>query len=137
MQINECRLTIEKAAALSTPEALENRLIEFAGSVIVEVRRLPRDFVSMHVAKQLIRSVTAPAANYAEARSAESPRDFVHKMQIGLKELRETSVWLRLLSKLGRIKHPLSLGECDQLISIFVRSIQTARRRLKGDAEKD
>jgi four helix bundle protein len=117
-----------------TPEALENRLIDFAAIVILETRRLPRDLATVHVAKQLIRSVTAPAANYAEARSAESPRDFVHKMQIGLKELRETSVWLRLLSRLRGVRRAPPTAECDELISIFVRSIQTARRRVEGEA---
>ena len=114
-----------------SPGALEERLIAFAGSIVTEIRRLPRDIVSVHLAKQLIRSATSPAANYAEARSAESKRDFVHKMQICLKELRETSVWLRLLGRLGgerRRTDPL-IAECRELVAIFVRSIHTARGR--------
>ena len=64
---------------------------------------MPKGIVHSHVAKQLVRSATSPAANYAEARASESPRDFVHKMQVCLKELRETDVWLAFVQKLGRV----------------------------------
>jgi four helix bundle protein len=84
-----------------------------------------------HLANQLVRSGTSPALNYGEAQSAESKSDFVHKLRIVLKELRETSVSLRISI---RISPPDSesnlreaLDECNQLIAIFVASIQTAR----------
>lgn len=92
---------------------------------------MPNDLVGIHLARQLVRSATSPAANYAEARSAESPRDFVHKMQICLKELRETSIWLRLAARAGAARigsEPLA-KECRELIAIFVTSIRTARSR--------
>ena len=113
-----------------TPDTLEDRLIDFGAAVCGTVRRLPRDLVTSHLSRQLILAATSPAANYAEARSAESRRDFVHKMQICLKELRESSVWLRFVERLGGAKAGVdSLAvECQELIAVFVRSVNTARR---------
>ncbi len=112
-----------------TPEALEDRLIDFSAATCQMMRGLPSDFVSVHVCRQLVRSATSPAANYAEARGAESRRDFVHKTQICLKELRETFVWLRLVHRLfgSRIATEQLRKECNQLIAIFVKTIVTAR----------
>ena len=112
-----------------TPEALEDRLIDFAAAVCQAVRNLPHDLAGAHLCRQLIRSATSPAANYAEARGAESRRDFVNKTQICLKELRETFVWLRLMHRLfgSRIATGQLRKECNQLIAIFVRTIVTAR----------
>ena len=112
-----------------TADALEERLIDFGAAICEALRRLPKDLVGAHLSRQLVRSATSPAANYAEARGAESRRDFVHKMQICLKELRETSVWLRFAHRLcgrkidtGRLAH-----EWSELIAIFVKSINTAK----------
>jgi four helix bundle protein len=113
-----------------SPQALEDRLIDFGAAICDMLRRAPKDLVGEHLAKQLIRSCTSPAANYAEARSAESRRDFAHKMQICLKELRETAVWLRFADRLCRAVNTSHLTEeCNQLISIFVSSIKTAKAR--------
>ena len=113
-----------------TPAALENRLIDFGSAVCDAVRHLSNDLVASHISRQLVRSATSPAANYAEARGAESRRDFVHKMQICLKELRETLVWLRFAGRLaGRNLNVRGLeAECNALVSIFVQSVKTARR---------
>jgi four helix bundle protein len=92
----------------SRRQDLEDRLIEFAVSVCTIARQLPRDELGSHVARQLIRSSTSPAANYAEAQGAESKRDFVHKMRICLKELRETLVWLTLVDETLRDIQPRS-----------------------------
>jgi four helix bundle protein len=78
--------------AKPTPDGLQDRLIEFGAAVCGALGDLPNDLVGSHVSRQLIRSATSPAANYAEARGAESRQDFIHKMQLRLKELRETSV---------------------------------------------
>ena len=80
-----------------------------------------------------MRCGTAPVANYAEAMDAESRRDFVHKMKLGLKELRESQAWLRYsqmmrLVSTDEVEPPI--GECDELISIFVASIRTAQKNL-------
>jgi len=93
---------------------------------------LPKTKVGKHVGWQLLRSGTSPAPNYGEAQGAESRSDFIHKMKICLKELRETRVWLKIIAKTKLIKPELKLKliveENDQLISIFVASIKTARK---------
>jgi len=76
---------------------LEDRLIRFAVSVIKVGESLPGTKTGNHIASQLIRSGTSPAPNYGEAQGAESIADFIHKMKISLKELRETHVWLRII----------------------------------------
>ncbi len=76
---------------------LQERLIEFAVRVLNVVESLPNSRAGNHVAGQLIRSGTSPAANYGEAQSAESRKDFIHKMKVALKELRETLVWLLII----------------------------------------
>ena len=77
----------------------EDRLIDFAVPVMDLVESMPDNRAACHVAGQMIRSGTSPAPNHAEARGAESHEDFVHKMRIALKELRETHVWLRLVAR--------------------------------------
>lgn len=117
-------------------EHLQARLLSFAASVCEGVRRVRRDVVTGPMLEQLVRSATSVAANYAEARAAQSRRDFVHKMQICLKELREASAWLALLSRLDASHDVRSLQrECDELIAIFVTSLKTASRVLKRGSE--
>ena len=108
---------------------LETRLISFAARVIDLVEKLPKSLVSKHLGEQLIRSGTSPALNYGEAQSAESREDFIHKMKIGLKELRETMASLRIIQLRNYFPNeklePL-IKENDELISIFVASTKTA-----------
>lgn len=114
------------------PQELEDRLVDFAVLVVGVVEDLPNTKAGNHIGNQLVRSGTSPAPNYGEARSAESTRDFVHKMKISLKELRETHIWLRIIErkKLGNLKSlPGVIGECDELIAIFVSSTRTADGR--------
>ena len=110
---------------------IEDRLVDFAVRVIGVVEALPNSKAGNHVAGQLVRSGTSPAPNYGEAQSAESRNDFIHKMKLALKELRETSIWLKIIEK-KPLCPPQKLGailkECDELIAIFVSSIQTAER---------
>jgi len=84
------------------PQELEDRLINFAVMVIGVVEVLPNSKAGNHIAGQLVRSGTSPAPNYGEARSAESRKDFIHKMKISLKELRESVIWLKRLSEKSR-----------------------------------
>ena len=111
---------------------LEERLVTFAIQILEIVEALPRTRIGNHVAGQLIHCGTSPAPNYAEAQSAESPNDFIHKIKVVLKELREVRVWLLLIQRKGLVrvpdKLPPALAECDELISIFVTSIRTAKR---------
>lgn len=117
---------------------LEDRLVGLGVRVSQVAGNLPPGRVGAHVSAQLIRCATSPAANYAEARTAESRKDFIHKLKICLKELRETFVWLKYLRGLGIGEYgPLeeSIRETDELIAIFVVSIATARRNDKRPKE--
>ena len=111
---------------------LEGRLLEFASAVIDLSEKLPNTRAGNHVAGQLLRSGTAPLPNHAEAEDAESRDDFIHKLKLCLKELRETQRWVRLVSRKGWAKDgptlPFVLGECEELIRIFYSSVLTARR---------
>jgi four helix bundle protein len=118
------------------PNQLEERLIQFSIDVILLCKTIDKSFASEHLAKQLIRSATSSALNYGEARSGESTKDFLHKMKICLKELRETFVNLKiqkganLISNLDSLEKLLK--ENDELISIFVASTKTASNKLKS-----
>jgi four helix bundle protein len=109
---------------------LNQRLIDFAVGVIRLAERLPKSISGNHIAGQLIRSCTSPVLQYGEAQSAESRSDFIHKMKVALKELRETFNCLRIIKKMGWCvldQLEVLLEENNQLISIFVKSFETAR----------
>lgn len=114
---------------------LEGRLIEFAVGIIRLAQAFPRTRVGNHIAAQITRSGTSPAPNYGEAQGAESRPDFIHKMRLCLKELRETRVWLLMVSKANLVKSAseidLLIDEDNQLISIFVTSIKTAKKNMQ------
>lgn len=110
---------------------LSERLIDFAVAMIKTAESLPKTFAGAHIAGQLTRSGTAPALHYGEALSAESRNDFIHKMKVSLKELRETSNCLKIINRIGwhndnTIKS--NLNECSELIAIFVKSVTTAEK---------
>ena len=111
---------------------LQDRLIDFAVRVMGVVEALPNTRIGNHIAGQLSRSGTSPAPSYGEAQSAESRKDFVHKMKVSLKELRETHVWLLMIERKPLIEPRDKLApiirECNELISIFVTSIKTAEK---------
>ena len=112
---------------------LSERLLVFAISVGEVVDRLPRSTFGRQIAWQLSDSGTSPMANYEEACAAESRRDFVHKMSICLKELRESKSWLRLIKAselLSAIEVEPHIDECDQLCRIFAKSIITAKSKM-------
>ncbi len=114
---------------------LEERLIEFSVLIIEIANELPNTKAGNHLAGQIIRSGTSLSLNYGEAQSAESRRDFIHKMKIILKESRETLICLKIIhrSKLHKDEAKLkrAMNENDELISIFVKSIETAQKNLK------
>lgn len=117
------------------PNQLEERLIQFAVDVILACKKIDNSFASEHLSKQLIRSATSSALNYGEARSGESTRDFIHKMKICLKELRECHVNMKIQKGAQLISDiemlDTLLKENDELISIFVVSIKTTSVKLK------
>ena len=110
--------------------SLEDRLVRFGTTACQLGNRLPRTALGQHVALQLARSSTSSFANYGEVQSAESRRDFIHKLGICLKELRETCTWLKFIKKMTLVPtesvDPV-LGECDELLAILSTSIRTAR----------
>lgn len=112
---------------------LEDRLIDFAVRIIRMAESLPQTRAGNHIAGQLVRCGTSPAPNYGEAQSAESSPDFIHKMKVCLKELRETRVWLLMITKAKLTKATPELesllNENNELISIFVSSVRTAVRK--------
>jgi four helix bundle protein len=110
---------------------LEDRLIDFAVIATEIVDILPNNKTANHIGGQLARSSTSPMLNYGEAQAAESRNDFVHKMKVCLKELRETFVCLKFIEKKNYLKNLQLLEtvkkENNELISIFVKSLNTAQ----------
>ena len=117
------------------PNQLEERLIQFSIDIILLCKTIDKSFASEHLAKQLIRSATSSALIYGEARSGESTRDFLHKMKIFLKELRESFINLKIQKRIQAISDLNSLEKLlnknDELFSIFGSSIKTASNKLK------
>jgi four helix bundle protein len=111
-------------------DKLEERLITCGAQIICLAGKLAKTFQGRHIARQILRSGTAGAANYAEARGAESRADFVHKMRLVQKELNETSVWLRLIVKSSLVSPDFIVAivaENKELSRIITASIRTAR----------
>ena len=120
----------------SQSDELEDRLIEFAASIVRFAADLPRTADGRHISLQILRSGTAAAPNYAEARGAESRADFIHKLGIVQKELNETSVWLRIVLRISREKTDQTvaiLQENIELARIITASIRTAKSRGSGN----
>ena len=111
---------------------LEDRLLEYSARIIRLGEQLPNTRAGNHIGGQLLRSGTSPLSNHGEAQAAESANDFVHKLKISLKELRESYHWLRLIQRVPLLP-PKSIDplikETDELIRIFVASIRTAQKK--------
>ena len=111
---------------------LEDRLLEYAARIVRLTEAMAKSQAGKHVSRQLLRSGTAPHAHHGEAQGAESPDDFIHKLRIGLKELRESRRWLRLIHRVPLVSKPTKvdplLQETEELTRIFVASIGTARK---------
>ena len=112
---------------------LEERLINFSVLIIDLISNMKQNKAGNHLSGQIVRSGTSVALNYGEAQSAESRKDFIHKMKVVLKELRETHISLRIVSKskLYKDETPVQIliTECNELISIFVKSVETAEKK--------
>jgi four helix bundle protein len=111
---------------------IQERVVALAASVVTFCNDLPKGTAGSHLANQLLRSGTSPAPNYAEARGAESDRDFVHKLRVVLKELNETEVWLQILIRTKLVSaesiQPMR-EECVSLSRIIAASIRTMKQR--------
>jgi four helix bundle protein len=116
-----------------TPRELEDRLIVFAINIIRLSDGIKQSIGGRNLAEQIVRSSSSTAQNYGEAQSAESGRDFVHKLGICLKEMRETFINLRIIDGAGLHADQQLLDnlktESNELISIFVKSIETSKRK--------
>src|ERR1043166_4494807 len=109
---------------------LEKRLISFAAAIVSLSSKLPRTPQGRHMCGQILRSGTAAAANYGEARGAESRADFIHKLKVAFKELNETSIWLEVIAQSGELSTEAIaaiLTENRELCRIIAASIKTAR----------
>jgi four helix bundle protein len=118
----------------SLSDQLEERLIEFAARIVTFSKELGGTPGGKHIAMQMLRSGTAPAPNYAEARGAESRAAFIHKLGIVQKELNETSVWLRILLKTVAEKREsivAVLAENQELCRIVGASVRTAKAGMR------
>ncbi len=132
----EPRLTNNEVDKTNSRFDLEERLISFSVLIIEIAESISQTRAGNYLAGQLIRSGTSPALNYGEAQSGESRKDFIHKIKIALKELRETYICLKIIhrSKLYKLEEKIisALKENNELISIFVKSIETAQKNMKA-----
>jgi four helix bundle protein len=115
---------------------LEERLLEFAARIIRVSESMKRSRAGNHITDQLLRSGTSPFGHHGEAEGAESRDDFIHKIKVCYKELRESRRWLRLVQRAELITRPNLLdgllNEADELVRIFASSIRTAQRNRGG-----
>lgn len=121
---------------------LEERLLEYAAAIVKLTEAMPNPRAANHVGGQLLRSGTSPLFNHGEAQAAESTNEFIHKMKICLKELRESQRALKLIKKVPLVDDVTSLDplfqETDELIRIFVSSIRTSQtNKLRKPPEND
>ena len=114
---------------------MQDRLVKFPANVIVGVDILNKNYATEHLTKQLIRSETSAALNYGEAQAAESRRDFIHKMKVCLKELRESQVNLQILECAELVRNQKEFEtiaqECKELVAIFTTSIKTPKSKMQ------
>jgi len=114
---------------------LEERLVDFSVLIIEIVNEMPNSKAGNHLSGQLVRSGTSVSLNYGEAQSGESRRDFIHKMKIVLKELRETFICLKIIHRTNLFKTESNIirakNENNELISIFVKSVETVQKNMK------
>jgi four helix bundle protein len=128
----KCKMKNAKCKMQGERRDLGDRLLDFATETIPLVQRIGKTVVGRHIANELLRSVTSAGANYEEACAAESRADFVHKLQIVLKESRESLYWLKLTKKAQLVSNEAidSLEqEARQICNIIGKSVTTAKKR--------
>ncbi len=117
-------------------DQLSERMLDFVVAVVKIVDALPKTVAGRHIGGQLISAGTSSGANYEEGCGAESRSDFIHKMSIVLKELKESRFWLRLINRTQMLSpkdvHP-AIGECEELCAIIGKSVSTAKKRKHND----
>jgi four helix bundle protein len=131
---NAQRSTLNAQSADKSRFDLEDRLLEFSARIIRLVDALPNTRAANHLAGQLLCCGTSPYGNHGEGEAAQSRKDFIHKLKVCLKELKETRRWLRLVAKSSMMPPPkiaAILNETEELIRIFFSSVRTAERNAK------
>ena len=114
--------------------ALDERLLEFASSILFLTDKMPKTLTGRRISDQLIRSGTSVGANYEEVTGSESRADFVHKMRIAFKEIRETCYWLRLIERSRLLTTDIVgpvLTESLEIRSMLGKSLTTAKRGME------
>jgi four helix bundle protein len=122
-------------STLSRTDQLERRFITFAATILDLSAKLPKTPQGRHICNQILRSGTASAANYGEARGAESRADFVHKLRVVFKELNETTIWLEIIAMGSLLPADATakiVAENRELCRVIAASIKTARASLEG-----
>ncbi len=117
---------------------LEERLIGFAATVMTLTEQLPSNLGATNLAAQLVRVGTAPALNYAAAQSAYSPRDFLSKLKLCLKDLREAQIGLRIVKQKQFLEDTTvesALEECNHLIALFAKSVKTKKNNMLNEVK--
>jgi four helix bundle protein len=118
----------------SRADQLERRLILFAAGILSLSAKLPRTQQGRHICSQILRSGTAVAANYGEARGAESRQDFIHKLRVVFKELNETTIWLEVIAQNSMLPSEITtpiVAENRELCRVIAASIKTARASME------
>lgn len=129
------KLVIQNFKFMNKWKELNDRFIDFSVMCLKISDKLPKSFAGNHLASQLIRSATSPALQYGEVQAAESKADFIHKFKIGLKELRETQNCLNIILRMEWLPEKEMeqlIKESNELISISVKSIQTAQKSIQS-----
>jgi four helix bundle protein len=125
---------INEKLAMNKGDELAERLLDFTVRIIKLVSSLPNTVIGKHVGRQILRSGTSPGSNYEESRGAESRADFIYKLGIVLKELKETRFWLRVIHRSEimspQLVEPL-IHECEELCAIIAKSVVTAKTKKK------
>ena len=118
---------------------LEDRLLEYSARVVRLTESMKRSRAANNIGDQLLRSGTSPYGNHGEAEGAESIDDFIHKLRVCYKELRESRRWMRLIQQAALVAKPALLepliAEAEELIRIFAASIRTAEKKRDGRAD--
>ncbi len=117
---------------LGRKDELSERLLDFTVRIIKLVSALPKTQIGRRLSQQLLDAGTSPGANYEEACGAESRGDFIHKLGVVLKELKESRFWLKVIERTELVP-PQRLGpllrECEELCKIIAQSIITAKKK--------
>ncbi len=118
-------------------ERYQDKFLDFGADIVALVKQLPRVTPGRQIADQILRSGTSVGANVNEAQSAESRADFLHKLQIALKEIRETGYWLAIIQRANLTQNELALPliqRCEELTAILAKSVITAKQNAVQDS---